>query len=134
MSNIKDTIELVKDNVEWVFDSFLETLTKPRERYSTPGRASPSAIDLVPNVWIFGILNVLVGTVLFGASTDMAIGVLSKIVVVTLTCWTLYSAVFHAACKLLGGANTFKRTLAVSIQILFGALFFPDISGLNPHT
>jgi len=141
MSSLKETIELLKENIEWVFDTVVDTLTRPRERYSIVqsgpmvgmdairGSANSSAIDLVPQIWIFGIFNILIGTLLFGASIDMAIGVLSKIVVVTLICWTLYSLVLHAACKLLGGASNFKRTLAVSIQVLSIAFVLSSFAG-----
>jgi hypothetical protein len=143
MSDIRDAIELVKENIEWIFSTFVETLSRPRKRFSIirptsvsvvgtisdGANAIPSRVDLVPHIWIFGILSILVGTVLFGASTDMALGVLSKIVIVTLICWTLYSTILHGTCKLLGGMNNFKRTLAVSIQVLSVAFVLSSFAG-----
>ncbi len=133
-------LQLIKQNIGWFFATFVEILSQPKKRFATlqsrsqilnakKGSKTESHTDLSSQVWIFGLFNILAGTLMFGDSIDLAVGTMSKIVVGTLVCWTVYSTLLHGLCRLLGGVNIFERTLSVSIQVLSVAFFLSSFVG-----
>lgn len=135
MEGLGSALKALQANIGWIFATAVDIITHPSDRFS-PGQPRKgdlvelaNNVDLTPRVWMFGVLGIIGGTLLFGASTELDLILLTRIIVATLVCWIIFALLMHGLCKLLGGKSSFTRTLSVSIQVLAMAFFLSSFVG-----